>query len=525
MRRGTGDQQPLLEYATDKLAPEYRAIMDVFLDAASSYELPLRSEQVATALRAADPPLDLDRQTLERRLEWLAGKGNLDQDQDNSYATDLETYERRERVYNLSHAGEYAHDALVGLEDRLRRQVGLQRVALARVLELLTSLVALLKAAEPDGPAVYHVIEELHHSFKSLTGNASAFVHQVNRLLNAIIIDVAEYQVFKVDTILYVTQFGDDLATVAADIRRAFAQLDDIGPERLARWLQAGGDSSGEREVAVASGQDSWAEVAHRRASGVREWFESSTGATSGVDKLRKVLGRAVRGIGQALDRIDIASRVPSAWTDDVLDLARAFHDAANDADAHRLWHLIAGLGSARHFTEDGAGELYAPRQSWQERPAPPVSVRPRSVNTAEHSGRAKNVPDHRASKQLLAIKAFNDKRRRDAAEATLVGLGRVHLSAIEQRLEFGCLLLLVNLIQRAHHRKADGTGVRRARSGDGRLRITLGPARPSAAAVLRTAGGQLTMPDYEIEITWTRGAVTTGPEDSPAQEKDDQTW
>jgi uncharacterized protein (TIGR02677 family) len=524
MRRGTGDQQPLLEYATDKLAPEYRAIMDIFLDAASSYELPLRSEQVATALRVADPPLELDRQTLERRLEWLASKGNLDQDEDNSYAADLESYERRERVYNLSQAGEYAHDALVGLEDRLRRQVGLQRVALARVLKLLTNLVALLTAAKPDGPAIYHVIEDLHHSFKSLTGNASAFVHQVSRLLNAITIDVAAYQMFKVDTILYVTQFGDDLATVAADIRRAFAQLDEIGPERLAEHLQAGGDSSGEREVAAGSGQDSWADVAHRRVSGVREWFESSTGGTSGVDKLRRVLFRAVRGIGQALDRIDIASRVPSAWTDDVLDLARSFNEATDDAEAHRLWHSTAGLGSARHFTEDDA-EPYAPRQSWQERPAPMVLIRLRSVNTAEHSGRAKNVPDHRASKKLLATKAFNDKRRRDQAAATLVGLGRVHLSTIDQTLEQGCLLLLINLIQRAHHRKADGTGVRRALSVDGRLRITLGAARPSAAAVVRTVGGQLTVPDYEVEITSTRGAITTSPEDSPAHEKHELSW
>jgi uncharacterized protein (TIGR02677 family) len=499
--------------------------MDVFVDAAGSYELPLRSEQVATALRAADPPLDLDRQTLDRRLEWLAGKGNLDEDDDNSYATDLESYERKERVYNLSQAGEYAHDALVGLEDRLRRQVGLQRVALARVLDLLTTLVTLLTAAKPDGPAVYTVIEDLHHAFKSLTGNASAFVHQVTRLLNSITIDVAEYQVFKVDTILYVTQFGDDLAAVAADIRRVFDQLDELGLERLAEHLQAGGTSSGEREIAVGSGQEVWAVVAHRRVSGVREWFESSTGERSGVDKLRKVLFRAVRGIGQALDRIDIASRVPSAWTDDVLALARAFHKAADDDEAHRLWHSAAGLGSARHFTEENAGEPYAPRQSWQERPAPTVSIRLRAGNAPEHTGRAKNVPDHRASKKLLATKAFNDMRLRDQAAATLVGLGRVRLSAVEQILEHGCLMLLINLIQRAHHRKADGTGVRRALSVDGRLQITLGPARPSAAAVVRAVSGELTVPDYEIEITWTRGAITTGPEDSPARQKDEQTW
>lgn len=524
MRRGTGDRQLLLAYATDENAPEYRAIMDVFLDAAASYELPLRIDRIDATLRSADPPLELQRNILNNRLERLAEWGNLHPDEDNSYATSLDTYERRERVYDLSQGGEAAHDALVGLEDRLRRQVGLQRVALARVLELLTNLVTLLTERALDGAALYHVVEDLHHTFKSLTSNASAFVHQVNRMLNAVTIDVDEYQVFKVETIVYVTEFSDDLAAVSADIRRAFAQLDGIGPDRLVHGLRAAREISGERETNGLD-RDSWADVAQRHVAGVREWFESNTGAVSGVDKLRRVLLRAVGGIGQALDRLGIAHMAPSAWTDDVLDLARAFQQTEDMTEVHRLWQLTTGLGSARHFTEDDPGQLYAPTRNWHQEPSPPQTIRLRSISASDQPRRTQHVADHRAEKHWLAVKALSDKKVNDEARTTLVGLGRVRLSEITQALEHSCLLLLVGLIQKAHHAKRDGAGVRKALSTDGRLRITLGPDRPPSAAALRTAGGQLIMPDFEVEIRWARGAITTGPEGTPAVAKDERSW
>lgn len=501
--------------------------MDVFLDAAASYELPLRVEQIDTALRSAEPPLELARHILNDRLEKLAGWGNLLPDEDNSYATSLDAYRQRERVYDLSQEGESAHDALAGFEDGLRRQVGLQRVALARVLELLTTLVSLLKVRAIAGTAVYHAVEELHRTFKSLTSNASAFVHQVNRMLNAVTVNVDEYQVFKVETIVYISEFSDDLADVSADIRRALADLHQIGPDRLAQGLDVAGESAGELEAGPGHDRDSWADVAWRHVSGVREWFEPSTETVSGVDKLRKVLLRAVGGIGKVLDRLDIARRAPSAWSEDVIGMARRFHQTEDDHESHRLWYSATGLGGARHFTEEDPGQLYAPTRTWHQVPVPPMMIRLRSISTSDQPRRAPHVSDHRADKHWLAVKALNDKQINEEARATLVALGRVRLSEVTQRLEYTCLLLLIGLIQKAHHARLDGTGVRRTRSTDGRLQIALGADRSSEAAVLHTVGGYVTLADFEVEITWTRGTIGTGPEDTPAEQWDeeDESW
>ena len=52
-----------------------------------------------------------------------------------------------------------------------------------------------------------------------------------------------------------------------------------------------------------------------------------------------------------------------------------------------------------------------------------------------------------------------------------------------------------------------------------------LDTARLSETAVVRTVGGQLIVPDYEVEITWARGAIATGPEDTAIDAKDEQAW
>lgn len=519
MARGTGDRQKLLLYATVDEAPEYRAIIDVFVDAAESYRLPLKLEDIEHALHAAGAPVVLERDVLERRLEKLHHWGNLHRDRDESYATDLRAYERRAYLYDLSQAGEITHDVLVGLEDRLRRNVGLQRVALHRVRVLLGELTPHLRAEEPNGAEIFRLVEDLHHTFKALTANASQFLQKVNRVLNSVSVILAEYLLFKQDTIVYLTDFSDDLAGVTSEVRTLLIEMDAIDKSKVrAAWV-AGAAGSGEREVDTREDTDSWADVADRHVSGVREWFRASEAEDTGVERLRRVLVRAVLGISQALARIHDAQQSPSGREEDLLAIARMFQEASTKDVAHQIAHAAFGLASARHFTEEADDDPNWRDRTWWQGPVKRQVVRLRAVSSGSKVGRAPNVRDHGASKRMLAERVHRENAALSAAARRLVGFGRIQLSALDVRIDGACLKLLVDLISTAQQRPMDSAGLRTGVSTDGRLRVAIHEPSGLTAAVVRSDLGLLVLPDYAIEITWTRQQGTNSvPEGGIAQ-------
>ncbi|WP_197355932.1 DUF2397 family protein, partial [Streptomyces clavuligerus] len=67
----------------------------------------------------------------------------------------------------------------------------------------------------------------------------------------------------------------------------------------------------------------------------------------------------------------------------------------------------------------------------------------------------------------------------------------------------------LLDLLGRALAARRDADGRRRATTGDGRAEVVLSPPPDGRTAVLRTAQGTMTGPDYVIHITAVGGAIS----------------
>ncbi|MGW4528585.1 TIGR02677 family protein [Amycolatopsis sp. NPDC004378] len=508
MRRGGGDQQKLFKYVTVDEAPEYRAIVDVFMDAAAQYRSALSPDDVDAELRSFAPPVVLPRATLDRRLTQLHQWGNLDRDRDESWATDLQSYELQAYVYAISRAGEAAHEAVVGMEESLLRALGLQKVALLRVQALLVDLVPKLAAEPPDGASIYSLVEELHRTFKALTGNAATFLQKVNRIVNATSIQLDDYRVFKADTIHYLTEFTDHLQVVTDAVVPLLGELTGIGEERIARAFAAAAKESGERVLTPDEDFVPWAELARQHLRGVHRWFVPAPGEGGGGDELHRVVRRAVLGIGQAVERLREAQLARSSRTVDLLGLAKTFRQLPDDEDAHAVWHHRFGMNSARHLQDETVDDSVPYTRDWWAAPAPRYLVRLSATTPSDDAvRRASKLADHSSSKLFLAEAARRRREAADATESALVRLGRIRLSRIDVTLDLATLLALVVLVSRAQRApRVPGTRRHSARSVDGRLRIELVEPADGEAAQLRSTAGLLTLPDYEIAITPVRG-------------------
>lgn len=513
--RGTGDRQKLFSYATEQEAPSYRAVMDVFLAAAAGYRSRLRPEDVAAGLANAADAVRLDAETIRRRLDQLYEWGNLHRDRDESRAVDLASYERRSYVYDLSHEGEAAHEALIALEEGLRRAGGLQTVMLRQILTLLHDLVELVGADSVDGSQLYVRVEELHRSFRTLTGNAGVFMQKVNRILRSSILAVADFQVFKADTVAYLTGFIRELGEFAEQIRDRLATLAGLGEPVLHAALLTAARASGERALDGTDAETVWVQIAERRLAGVDEWFRPASGSAAGAPVLQTAVRTAVLEITRTVERIREARLAPSSRSSDLLTLAGWFEAAPDDAAAHRLWHASFALGSARHLTHPG--ELDVPATvSWWDAPTADFPVRLRRTTTGDHVRRASRVPDHRASRDQVARRVRAAQEVADRAAADLVALGQLPMSALPDILDDACLDLLADLVARAEKRAPRPDGWRRARSVDGRLRIRLRDPRGRHGASVVTVRGRWTVRDYEFEVTWSRAGVVSEPSRSP---------
>jgi len=314
------DTQPLLRYATSRTgAPVYRAIIDLFTEAAAGYASRLRPEDVHAALTpmfglSEDDP-DAPALTLaevEQRLERLAEWGNLSRDYDSSRATTLDAYERTAFVYDLTPGGEAAHEALLTLEEGLRRVGGLQAVALRQIEEMLAELVDLFTADTPDPERLYGLCEDLHGRFKSLTGNAALFMQKVNRLLASPVVEASEFALFKADTIAYLNDFIADLDTLATHIRTRLDALDRTGSAARAAALAAGAAASGQLALGEDGSSRSWAQVMDAHLYGLADWFRAGTDARAGAAVLYAKARDAILGITRAVERIREASSSPS---------------------------------------------------------------------------------------------------------------------------------------------------------------------------------------------------------------------
>ncbi|MET7951882.1 TIGR02677 family protein [Micromonospora sp. NPDC005324] len=481
----------------------YWAILDVFLQAAAAYQSRLRVDEVLAALRKNGWTYPLSESDLEDRLTYLFEHGNLTRDYDyDDTAMTLERYDRRLHIYDLTPEGEVVHDAMSSVRDSLQRVGGLQAVLLRQIMSLLDDLLEQLEDPDPDGEVVFTRVEDLRSNFKAMTSNAALFMQQVNRMLATRSIDVEAFRRFKDDTIAYLAGFLAELDELTPDIRKRTLRLrqvpDPVRHLALARAARA----SGHKAVDGREAFDGWIAAAKASLDGVSDWFTADRGASTGIEVLSAKARQAVLGITHAVERIREAGSQPSARTSDLLALASMFDRAAGD-EVHAIWKAAFGLTSSRHFgdlhsdsdlTPDGLLVRQAPRIE--------VSLKLQAIEVSDTVKQAPRLPDHSATRQVLAGQAREEIAAVAAAAETLVALGQRHLSELNTILDRATLKLLAKLIFRAQKARPDSQRWQQAASVDGRLRVRVRAPRPARATVVCAIVGDWVLPDYEVQVS-----------------------
>jgi len=203
----------------------------------------------------------------------------------------------------------------------------------------------------------------------------------------------------------------------------------------------------------------------------------------------------------RVLERLREARRRPSSTAADFRALARWFAACPTEADAHRLFNAAFGMWPARHAHLASADPDATPSSvAWGDAPPVPVSPLLRSHGQTEKVARTGRVRDTSELRRRRQAAAARERAELEAAWRRLATDGTVRLSAFD-RLDYDAFERLLELLGRALGGRPDGMGMRRATTIDGRLEVLLSDPGDGRTAMLRTARGRLTGPDYAVCI------------------------
>jgi uncharacterized protein (TIGR02677 family) len=492
----------LFAYTVESSAPLYRTLMRLFLDARARYEIHLRPDEVAAALREAGHP-DLERSVLDRALDQLHDWGNLKRSHDTARVATLEDFHRRHHVYRMTPAGEAAERAVGQVLDALESSGSLQQVMLRAILRNLEGLAREAELDEPRPEELYRHLFDLQGQFTALTENASTFLTRLHEAVDAGEVDTAAFVLYKQAVLEYLEGFVTELTEIAPAIAGFVERIGARDADALLA-LAAEADTTPTPE-----GRRDRSEELRRRWRGIVAWFLGRDGEAPTVDHLRGAARQAINRMLLVLERLHEKRFRRVDRTADLLRLAGWFDrlSGQDDAEAHRLFAAAFGLYGARHLGglhEDP--DLVAPETSWWQARPVPVSPVLRKIGKVSALGRTPRVVRHDETRRYLTERHRLERAARDAALARFADRGPLALGDLPPLTEDE-LTALLELLGRLLATTPEATGRRRARSADGRLGLLLeGPTTP-ARVVLTAPHGRIEAPAYVLTVFSARSA------------------
>lgn len=489
----------MFRFTTGERAPLYSAILHAFGEANERLVTALSLDEVRERLRGVgwfDALTDDDLVAALRQLrEWQL----LDavQNHAGNYRT-AEDYERRNLQYSLTRRGEAAFAGVQHALAVLASSGALQTAVLDAIADRLHALATLLADPASADRRVFTTLQELEGHLGALRANTKQFNGELQRLLHADGADLTVFREVKAATVAYLQEFLSHLDQRAHAIAGAVARVEELGVAGLHERALAGAELP---PVAGGDPAPAWLHARRARWEGLRAWFLPEDGAPARVEQLHDVARRAIVTLLHVLDRINEARRRSSSAAEDFRELARWFAVAPSEDDAHQLWATAFGLGPARHAHLVHADPETVPvSASWSEAPPVEVSALLRSSGRTERFTRTGRVRDVAAVRAARAERALAERAELEAAW-DLLRTGAPACLSYFAELDHRVFERLLDLVGRALAVRPDAAGLRRAVTGDGRMEMVLRPPAGPGRAVLRTARGRLTAPDYVVEI------------------------
>ncbi|MEU7178045.1 MULTISPECIES: TIGR02677 family protein [Streptomyces] len=495
----------MFRFTTGEKSGLYGAVLDAFGAAGEHLETALGLDDVRERLRTVGWLAAVEDEELHDVLKKLVDWELLDRVHNHAenYRT-AEEYERRNLQYSLTRRGEAALAGVRHALEVLASTGALQTAVLEAIADRLDELCLLSEGPASSDRRIFTTLRELEGHLEALVENTKAFHAELQRLLRAEGADLEVFREVKAATVAYLQEFLVNLDRRGQAVAAAVGRVEERGVFLLRERALRGAELP---PVAGADPAPGWLESRRARWAGLRAWFLPDDGARPRIEQLHDIARRAIVSLLQVLERINESRRRSSSAVQDFRELARWFAAAPGEEDLHRLWSAAFGLGSARHAHLAHADpELIPAALPWSQAPPVEVSALLRESGRNERFTRTAKVRDVAAVKAARAERARAERAELALAWRELATDGPVRLSSFGE-LDPMVFERLLDLLGRALSTGPDTTGLRRATTGDGRVEITLAPPPDHRTAVLRTAQGALTGPDYLVSVTAPDGA------------------
>lgn len=296
------DQVDAFRYVTVDNAPNYRAVLEVFVEAKEHYVIELRPPEVRERLARSGLRFELpDADDLDRHLDQLAGWGHLQRAHDTGAVSRVEDFYRRRYLYRLTAIGEAAHRAVREVEATVGRSGSLQ---VSMLLEVRDALAALARSARGgDAPGLVRALHRLRGAFESLTQEANLFLGELDRYTAVERIEEARFLAHKQALLAYLGRFLEDLRRLRSEIAERVAEVDELAPARFLALAATAAELPPSADGADPAAR--WREDERDRWAGVHAWFAGDAAGPPRVERLHSVAVEAVVRLTRALARLN----------------------------------------------------------------------------------------------------------------------------------------------------------------------------------------------------------------------------
>ncbi|MFJ3762864.1 TIGR02677 family protein [Streptomyces sp. NPDC090080] len=504
-----GGRMKIVAYLDHKNALFYRLVLDVLLEEEARLGVHLSTAQIRQRVQdelVVEPELLEVFPAVEGLLDDLYDWRNVDRIQNTRYTTTPEEYLQRDFLYQLTSAGARVHREMTRIDQDMSHAGSLQASMLPEILESLASLLRVIREEDGDLSSALGAFRRTTEGFAQLSEDAKLFVQGLNgSLASKEIRDPEVFIAYKNVVVGYLQSFTVVLHESAAPIAKLIIELEQAG--LLTRFTELAALEAA--PVLGVSHEEVVAREAQRMGEmweGLRRWFVAAEDRPPVAELLLDRASDAIAFIVMTVGHINDQRFRRASRTADLVALAgwcEGFDTTGGGQETIALWRTAFGAYSSRHIGHPAVYEDDDARPEtgwWQSGPAP-VSAELRARGARAHKGSPPRIRDPRRAKSLLAARQKQEHATVEAAERSLADRGPVRLSELgrldsaEAEVFLTCLGLVLSVGER-------NGGVRRTRTPDGRLLITLRPALDrTAAAAVELQGGVVSTRDFELTL------------------------
>lgn len=496
-------------------AVAYRIILRVFVAAKEGFEIALRPAEILGRIGEAEhrhAGLGNEDEIIAC-LDQLCVWGNLDATRDMVSARSIEEYLHPKRLFQLTHAGDIAEQALAFFDKELMRPGELSATALREIAEALEHLLRLMASEELDEAKAVKSLKDLSSRFDELVTRAQMFIGGLQREMDKPVGEESAFIALKEELLGYLDRFVKELTSSSYRIRGSLEKLD-------ARGMESALEAAAHAELA-----DELAPTEARKAqtlrrwqhhwSGLRGWFISSGHHTAHAESLRSRATAAIPALLERVRRMHDQRANRADRSTDFLALARWFAEAPSDEDMHRLWRSAFALNSCRHLrVNETTLQAWAAmdddeRPSWEDCPPYIITIAQWTRGRVAARGRPPGIIDRAAARAALRERAEAESRALHQARSVLAARTPCALSELPELDEAGFEVLLDAIGEAfAMIGPADQQGEAVTADGGMSVQIHL-PVSRAELARLNTAEGVLSGPDLRITLRLTEEEAT----------------